>query len=168
MCIDKDVMPVQRQRGSLWLSLIALIVMSAVAILLFAPAALAGMDSSPPRQTTFDEHNYKPRTDINTLPSPPRRRNAPDVSARKSRPLKTTDHTASWNWVTANRKRIPVQIGWKARDGWIDYGSVCHNERRGSTEYRRCRQAAKDYFVHRCRKDRLIIFCHAENNYSPL
>lgn len=81
-------------------------------------------------------------------------------------------------------ERTGPPVSWKTRDGRIDYGSVCHDYRRGSIEYRDCRVRAVEVFETRCREytERLSgagrhagpdlrrreMYCSAAAGYRPL
>ena len=119
---------------------------------------------SPPRQTAFDENNYRPREIVNRLPAPPAA-TAPRSTRRPT--AKTLIRSAKWSW----QSRQTVERGtfqWRERDGRIDYASVCMNEKTGSLRYRECRKGAKPAFARLCKSGRHPAACHAQNNYSPL
>lgn len=119
------------------------------------------------RQTSFNDQNYQPTGAINTIPAPKPTLYAADTQSKRvqHKPVLQTDY---WTWTGADRKRTQRKIQWQTVNGWIQYHTVCQNERRGSIQYRDCRKAAKEYFVHRCRTEKRKAFCAAENNYNPL
>lgn len=119
------------------------------------------------RQTSFNDQNYQPTGAINTMQPPKPVVYASNSQAQRvqHKPVLQTDY---WTWTGADRKRTQRKIQWQTVNGWIQYDTVCQNERRGSLEYRDCRKAAKEYFVHRCRAEKRKAFCAAENNYNPL
>lgn len=132
------------------------------------PARPGGVEqgADAPRQTVFNDSNYRPRTDINTMQPPPRRYYAANQSSRRSSDT-VRNESVRWTWMGANRKPIPITVKWQTRNGWIEYGSVCSDMRQGSIEYRDCRKAAKELFLDRCRRGVGRAYCHAENNYFP-
>lgn len=123
--------------------------------------------SGAPRQTSFNDSNYRPRTDVNTIQAPKPVQYAANNSSRSNQQATRRNNSASWTWVGADRKRQPIYIHWMTSNGWIEFDTVCHNHRRGSIEYRDCRKAAKEYFRHRCKTENRQAFCLAENRYYP-
>ena len=119
------------------------------------------------RQTSFNAQNYQPTGAINTMPAPKPTLYASTAKAQRVQ-HKPVLQTGYWTWTGADRKKTRHKIQWQTINGWIEYHTVCQNERRGSLEYRDCRKAAKQYFVHRCRTEKRKAFCAAENNYNPL
>lgn len=129
---------------------------------------LAGqLSGAAPRQTSFNDSNYRPRTDVNTIQAPKPVQYAANNSTHSSQQASRRSNSASWTWVGADRKSQPIYIHWMTSDGWIEFDTVCQNHRRGSIEYRDCRKAAKEYFRHRCRTENRRAFCLAENRYYP-
>lgn len=119
------------------------------------------------RQTSFNDQNYQPTGAVNTMPVPKPAMYASNTQAQRVQHKPITQR-GNWIWTGADKKKIPITIEWQTVNGWIEYHTVCQNERRGSLEYRDCRKAAKEYFVHRCRTEKRKAFCAAENNYNPL
>ena len=118
------------------------------------------------RQTDFNDQNYTPRLDVNTMAAPPAIYYA---SSKKTRTEEVRRNNYSyWTWIGADRKKTRIRIEWETINGWIEYDTVCHNHRKGSIIYRDCRKAAKEYFVHRCRTESRKAFCRAENGFNPL
>ncbi|SFB05560.1 hypothetical protein [Azotobacter beijerinckii] len=121
-----------------------------------------------PRQTVFNDQNYKPRTDINTITAvsspteynpPPQRREKPQAIRRGPEP---------WQWENYNGSQREYVYGWfqwLEINGKIDWSSVCMNEQAGSLRHRDCRQGAKVAFAEMC--SRYEPACQAENNYNP-
>mgnify|MGYP007014049324 CR=1 FL=1 len=120
-----------------------------------------------PRQTSFNDQNYQPKGAVNSIPAP-----KPALYSSNTQPQRVQHkpvlQTGYWTWTGADKKKTRHKIQWQTVNGWIEYHTVCQNERRGSIEYRDCRKAAKEYFVHRCRTEKRKAFCAAENNYNPL
>lgn len=115
------------------------------------------------RQTTFDEHNYRPREIVNRLPA----QRAPRVERTTAKRPKPRTRSAKWSWQTHDGI-IRGTFKWHEQDGRIDFASVCLNEEAGSLRYRDCRKGAKVAFARLCRERRDPAACHAENNYSAL
>jgi len=129
--------------------------------------ALSAKEQPAIRQTSFNDQNYQPTGAINTMPAPKSMLYAASTQAQRVQ-HKLVLQTGYWTWTGADKKRTRLKIQWQTVNGWIEYHTVCQNERRGSLEYRDCRKAAKEYFVYRCRKENRKAFCAAENNYNPL
>lgn len=125
------------------------------------------LSGAAPRQTSFSDSNYSPRTDVNTIQSSKPVQYVANNSTHNSQQASRRSNSASWTWVGADRKSQPIDIHWMTSDGWIEFDTVCQNHRRGSIEYRDCRKAAKEYFRHRCRTENRRAFCLAENRYYP-
>ena len=122
--------------------------------------------STRERQTVFNDQNYQPRTNINTIESVRPAQYAANTSSQKPKSVRKNQY-AYWNWTYADRKRKRIRIEWETVNGWIDTTTVCHNERKGSIEYRDCRKTAKDYFTHRCKTENREAFCRAQS-FNPL
>ena len=119
------------------------------------------------RQTSFNDQNYQPTGAINTIPAPKPTLFVASTQAKRVQ-HEPVLQTGYWTWTGADKKKARLKIQWQTVNGWIEYHTVCQNKRRGSIEYRDCRKAAKEYFVHRCRTENRKAFCAAENNYNPL
>lgn len=147
------------------LALLSLLLAGAAASAAPLPSA-AREHAQPPRQTEFNENNYRPREIVNRLPPPPPTTTA--TTRAKHGPIaKTLTRSAKWSW----QNRQTVERGtfkWRERNGRIDNASVCMNERTGSLRYRDCRRGAKVAFAQLCKERRNPAACHAQNNYSPL
>lgn len=121
---------------------------------------------STPRQTAFNEHNYRPREIVNRLPAQ-RSVKVERQAKRQAKRPKTLTRSAKWSWET-HKGTVRGTFQWHEQNGRIDYASVCRNEKAGSLRYRDCRKGAKATFARLCRERRDPAACHAENNYSPL
>ena len=119
------------------------------------------------RQTSFNDQNYTPRLDVNTMAAPPAIYYAASKKSGAEKEVRKNNYSY-WNWIGADRKKTRIRIEWETINGWIEYDTVCHNHRKGSIIYRDCRKAAKEYFVHRCRTESRKAFCRAENGFNPL
>lgn len=121
------------------------------------PAATA------PRQTSFNDDNYRPRSDVNVMPAPAAQYwNEGLPRYAQPEPIVRQE---PWVWLGADGKRQQGKFEWVERNGAIDYASVCRNYRRGSIPYRDCRKGAKRAFAQIC--SRYKPACHAANNFMP-
>ncbi|AJE20343.1 hypothetical protein [Azotobacter chroococcum] len=119
------------------------------------------------RQTVFNDQNYRPRTDINTMAAI--RTEYTAKAERHEAPQKTQQGPARWKWTTQHGTRTETKWGWfywTESNGKIDWSSVCMNEARGSIDYRDCRKGAKVSFAEMCGE--YAPACQAENNYNPI
>lgn len=123
-------------------------------------------ENSQERQTVFNDQNYRPRTDINTMESVRPVQYAANTRSQNSQAVRKNNYD-HWTWTYANRDKNRIRIEWETVNGWIDTTTVCHQERKGSIEYRDCRKAAKEYFAHRCKTENRKAFCHAQS-FNPL
>ncbi|MNZ80264.1 hypothetical protein D3C78_988940 [compost metagenome] len=115
------------------------------------------------RQTVFNDQNYRPRTDINTIEGV----KLGIVGQPQKQPITTPkpqkNHVIdSWQWDTG-----AGMLSWEEVDGKIDFNMICAQEKYGSFRYRDCRKAAKDTFKRRCGQGDKAS-CHAVNQYRPL
>lgn len=120
--------------------------------------------ASRPRQTSFDDSNYRPRSDVNLVAPPDDlywyEGRAPGYAAAEP-----VVRQGAWEWLGADRKRQHGRFEWEEREGAIQYASVCRNYRRGSLLYRDCRKGAKRAFAQMCNRHKPA--CHAANNFMP-
>lgn len=125
-----------------------------------------GPAESQPRQTMFNDQNYRPRTDINTISMQNvsmTRNEQPQPQQRQKTPTrKGPEH---WEW-KSNKTRESGYLYWDELDGQIEWHSVCDTEKYGSFRYRDCRKAAKVTFARICGHYKPA--CMAENHYRPL
>ena len=134
-----------------------------------------GMEQRAARQIIFNDSNYRPRTDINTIPGltqhalePPRpttRRQ--ELGLNGSRQVRL-----SWEGTRRNRYNWLGEYRWQ--NSQISYNDLCTKPiryKKGSIEYRACRKAAKVYLRDQCRAGRdksqtmRRIYCRAENAF---
>ena len=85
--------------------------------------------STRERQTVFNDQNYQPRTNINTIESVRPAQYSANTSSQKPKSVRKNQY-AYWNWTYADRKRKRIRIEWETVNGWIDTTTVCHNERK--------------------------------------
>lgn len=116
-----------------------------------------------PRQTSFNDDNYQPRSDVNVLP-PPTEQYWYSGGSRYAQAEQVV-RKEPWEWLGADRKRHKGRFEWVEHNGAINYASVCRNYQRGSILYRDCRKGAKRTFARMC--DHYKPACHAANNFMP-
>lgn len=116
-------------------------------------------------QKSFNDKNYKPRTDINTMSPPPSQYFASQNREQKRQTIRQVNRTR-WHWENGYKKRlVSGSFEWVVVNDNIDYSSVCQNYQRGSLIYRDCRKGAKVAFTKMCSEYKPA--CHAANNYMP-
>ncbi|CAD5109557.1 hypothetical protein [Zestomonas carbonaria] len=117
------------------------------------------------RQTTYNDQNYTPRTDINTVQPPPARHYASNSSSQRSQTIRRT-HSSYWEWESGHqKKRVAGHFEWVEIDGKVDHSSVCQNYKYGSLIYRDCRKGAKVALKKMCGKHEGA--CYAGNHLIP-
>lgn len=132
-----------------------------------APAiAQTAPSSEDVKQRDFNDSNYVPRTDINTLKSVPVTVSRASSTNRARQEVRQVQSGYAY-WQDARRRMQRYKIEWVASNGWIQFETVCQNYPKGTIEYRDCRKAAKPYFRERCRSQSSAMFCSAENRYFP-
>lgn len=114
-----------------------------------------------PRQTVFNDQNYSPRTDINTMEGV----KLGMVSEPKRQKRRIRRGPEYWEWKSSNTRETG-RLYWDEVDGRIEWDSVCDVEKYGSFRYRDCRKAAKVTFARIC--SHYQPACMAENHYRPL
>lgn len=119
--------------------------------------------ASAPRQTSFNDDNYRPRSDVNVVP-PPAEQYWHGGAPRYVQAEPVVRHER-WEWPGADRKPQRGRFEWVEQNGAITYASVCRNYQRGSILYRDCRKGAKRAFAQMCSKYKPA--CHAANNFMP-
>tara|TARA_R110000764_G_scaffold8776_11_gene29046 strand:+ start:8737 stop:9474 length:738 start_codon:yes stop_codon:yes gene_type:complete len=128
------------------------------------------------RQTDFNNDNYQPRTDINTMES----RHVTVASYRQNAPAQvrrvsnsglngTSQVTLKWRDARGRESRWPTTYTY--RHSQIDNDSFCRNYGRGSIDYRTCRKAAKEWLNGRCGSGNRVqrgwqrMYCLAANGF---
>jgi hypothetical protein len=117
-----------------------------------------------PRQTSFDNTNYRPPASVNVI-QPPTESYWPGADAPRYASREQQVRHDAWAWESANHERQHGRFEWIERDGAINYSSVCQNYRKGSIIYRDCRKGAKQAFARLCSSYKPA--CHAANNFMP-
>ena len=128
------------------------------------------------RQTDFNDGNYRPRTNINTMESRhvtvnSYRQEAPAQARRVSNSgLNGTSRvTLKWRDARGRESRWPTTYSY--RNSQIDNDSFCRNYGSGSIDYRTCRKAAKEWLNERCgnrnrvQNDRQRMYCFAGEGF---
>ncbi|SDR70012.1 hypothetical protein SAMN05216198_0106 [Halopseudomonas litoralis] len=123
------------------------------------------------RQTSFNDGNYRPRTDVNTIPSS----TASHASAARKPQARQQNLNGSRNvtlrWIDARRSSYWWTGNYRWRDNLIINEDFCANgrHRKGSMEYRTCRKAAKTYLKDQCRAQSAQAYrrmhCLAEGSF---
>lgn len=126
---------------------------------------MQAITSSGARQSTFNEHNYRPRTDINVIQSvqPGTAKHQVAQASQAKRQFKWR----RWNWSFAG-KHHSMKIHWQELNGRIEWRTVCHNLKAGSLDYRTCRKEAKALFKQMCREQSRSPACAAAHFYNPI
>jgi len=132
-------------------------------------------DRTASRQTVFNDANYSPRTDINTIQSPHRQgTHASGRVATSRQQVLNGARQVTLRWEDARRNRYDWRGEYRWRDSQIVYDDLCASpspHRKGSIEYRACRKAAKVYLRDQCRagwaKNQAMrrMYCHAESTF---
>lgn len=121
------------------------------------------------RQTRFDDYNYRPRKQVNTIKSvavKPAR-----TSPRSQQQGLTGTRSASIRWVNARGNTSRWKTRFDFQSGRIDNSTFCLNVGKGSIAYRECRKGAQQWLRNQCRTDRSIndewrrMYCQAYRNY---
>lgn len=118
-----------------------------------------------PRQTVFNDQNYRPRTDINIIPMQSTGITRSAQTHPRNQQTRIRRGPEHWEW-ESSKTRETGRLYWDEIDGRIEWGSVCNNEKYGSFRYRDCRKAAKVTFARICGHYKPA--CMAENHYRPL
>lgn len=136
-----------------------------------------GQAAERQRQTVFNETNYRPRTNINTIPAPVPRIAATRERTRQEtteRGLNGTKRIVKMPWRDARGRRSNWSTSFTYQNSIINNGSFCKNYRYGSIEYRTCRKAAKDWLRNRCQSNSQNMndawrgmYCSAESRFRP-
>jgi len=127
------------------------------------------------RQTSFNDSNYRPRTNINTIQSPPRQyaqTSAQSQSAPRQKGLNgRIQVTLQWEETRGNRTHRWTGY-YRFQDSKIIYDDLCSGSARypaGSIEYRDCRKVAKTYLRNQCRSQSdaryRAMYCFAESSF---
>lgn len=117
-----------------------------------------------PRQTVFNDQNYRPRTDINTISMQSTGMTRSEQTPRNQQ-TRIRQGPERWEWESSTSREAGL-LFWNEVNGQIEWSSVCDNERYGSFRYRDCRKAAKVTFARIC--GHYQPACMAENHYRPL
>jgi hypothetical protein len=135
-----------------------------------------GQPPQQARQTVFNDNNYKPRTDINTMESRQiavaSYNKAPPPQARRESSSQingTSNVTLKWRDARGRESQWPTTYSY--RNSQIDNGSFCRNYGSGSIDYRTCRKAAKEWLNEQCGNGNRVqgdwqrMYCLANNGF---
>lgn len=118
-----------------------------------------------PKQTSFSDENYRPRT-VNTYTPPPSQQIAYNQPEKPKQAPQRLTRTERWRWENGYEKKpINGLFEYVVVNGAIEWGSVCQNYQKGSLIYRDCRKGAKVAFKNMC--NRYKPACRAENGFMP-
>jgi hypothetical protein len=118
-----------------------------------------------PKQTSFSDQNYRPRT-VNTYTPPPSQQIAYNQPAKPKQAPQRFTLSDTWRWENGYEKKpTGGRFQWVEVDGAIEWGSVCQNYQKGSLIYRDCRKGAKVAFKNMCNSYKPA--CRAENGFMP-
>lgn len=118
-----------------------------------------------PKQTSFNDQNYRPRS-VNTYTPPPSQQIAYNQPTKPQQAPQRLTLTDTWRWENGYEKKpISGLFEWVEVGGAIEWSSVCQNYKKGSFIYRDCRKGAKVAFKNMC--NRYKPACRAENNFTP-
>ncbi|WP_131038221.1 hypothetical protein [Pseudomonas jilinensis] len=125
------------------------------------------------RKTVFNDSNYAPRTNINTIQAPRQTEAAaPRQSQRLPQGLNGRSSTIAMPWKDARGRTTYWRTSFSYQNSQIDNSSFCSNYRAGSIEYRTCRKAAKEWLKGECLSNSTRIstewrrmYCHAEGAF---
>lgn len=128
--------------------------------------AFASTHVPPKRQTEFNDHNYQPSRQINSI--------APTASvtlrAKPERDRRVIQsNLEKVKWKSARGTATEYRVYYEYDNTNITFVSVCSNYRTGSLDYRNCRKAAKQWFGTRCNNSNASgrMYCHASNAFRP-
>ncbi len=137
---------------------------------------------SQPKQTVYNDSNYRPQKPANTYtpPAPHRVVSAPQQTQQRQTNRANRERTSKW--IKSWNGGTNYLAEWLSVNNHIDGSSVCANHRRGSIDFRECRKAAKQYFHEQCRiwrarydNDRKVSsdrmktrYCTAASSFNPM
>jgi len=140
------------------------------------PRASTQSGPSGERQTDFNDGNYEPKNDINTMESrhvtvASYRQNASaQVSRASNSGLNGTSQvTLKWRDARGRESRWPTTYIY--RNSQIENDSFCRNYGSGSIDYRTCRKASKEWLNGRCGSGNRVkgewqrMYCLAANGF---
>lgn len=135
-----------------------------------------------PKQTVYNDSNYRPQKPANTYtpPAPHRVVSAPQQTQQRQTNRANRERTSKW--IKSWNGGTNYLAEWLSVNNHIDGFSVCANHRRGSIDYRECRKAAKQHFHEQCRiwrarydNDRKVSsdrmktrYCTAASSFNPM
>lgn len=137
---------------------------------------------SQPKQTVYNDSNYKPQKPANTYTPPASHRVVSAPQQTQQRQTNQANRERTSKWIKSWNGGTNYLAEWLSVNNYIDGSSVCANHRRGSIDFRECRKAAKQYFHEQCRiwrarydNDRKVSsdrmktrYCTAASSFSPM
>ncbi|HCF3655224.1 TPA: hypothetical protein NIC94_006001 [Pseudomonas aeruginosa] len=140
---------------------------------------------SQPKQTFYNDSNYKPQKPTNIYTPPTTRGivSAPQQTQQtQQRQVNRVSRELTSKWIKSWNGGTNYLAEWLSVKNYIDGSSVCANHRRGSIDFRECRKAAKQYFHEQCRiwrtrhdndrkakSDRIKTrYCTAASSFNPM
>lgn len=137
---------------------------------------------SQPKQTVYNDSNYRPQKPANTYTPPPPHRVVSAPQQTQQRHTNRANRERTSKWIKSWNGGTNYLAEWLSINNHIDGSSVCANHRRGSIDYRECRKAAKQHFHEQCRvwrvrydndrkvnSDRMKTrYCTAASSFNPM
>lgn len=135
-----------------------------------------------PKQTVYNDSNYRPQKPDNTYTPPASHRVVSAPQQTQQRQTNRTNRERTSKWIKSWNGGTNYLAEWLSVNNHIDGSSVCANHRRGSIDFRECRKAAKQYFHEQCRiwrarydNDRKVSsdrmksrYCTASSSFHPM
>ncbi|MFO7704371.1 MAG: hypothetical protein R6V43_04425 [Halopseudomonas sp.] len=121
------------------------------------------------RQTSFNDANYTPSTQINIIQSVPV--NSPQRLASSRQQGLSGSAPATVDWQDARGRRTTWQTSFTFHSSRIDNRTFCLNVGKGSIQYRECRKGAREWLNRQCRSSGNMagewrrMVCHAHSSY---
>ncbi|ENQ0963562.1 TPA: hypothetical protein ACXI8Y_001448 [Pseudomonas aeruginosa] len=135
-----------------------------------------------PKQTVYNDSNYRPQKPANTYTPPASHRVVSAPQQTQQHRTKRANRERTSTWIKSWNGGTNYLAEWLSVNNYIDGHSVCANHRRGSIDYRECRKAAKQNFHEQCRiwrarydNDRKVSsdrmktrYCTAASSFNPM
>jgi hypothetical protein len=126
-------------------------------------------DREAPRQTNFNDTNYASSKQINIIQSLPF--NSSQPATRKQPKGLRGSAPASIYWQDARGRITSWQTYFAFQNSRIDNRTFCLNLRKGSLEYRECREGAREWLKGQWRTSAILpaewrrMYCNAHSSY---
>lgn len=135
-----------------------------------------------PKQTIYNDSNYRPQKPANTYTPPASHRVVSAPQQAQQRKTRQVSRERTSKWIKSWNGGTNYLAEWLSVNNYIDSTSVCANHRHGSIDYRECRKAAKQHFHEQCRiwrarydNDRKVSsdrmrtrYCTAASSFNPM